>query len=201
MTQHDATPQAENPNNEVNEFVPYVPLLARTWFRLLLLALVGMVLVLFDWMTALRVVSVEMTDVVDARGGEIVITFDKPVEGIVYRPSDKRVAVSNSLTDDNTQQVITLRAPTPYNIEFELAPDAELEWAHGKVLGLFPLEERFKVLTSRERVWLDTISPAEGSKPVPDAMRNQIVLNFKGTLGGEREKGNILPENLDFIRM
>lgn len=168
----------------------------------LAVTLLALGLVALDYFSAVRIVSIEMAEKLDARGGRITIHYNRPVSGYggLYGWDREQIGIERSFNNDGTSEIYTLRAPTLYNSEFDLVRTGF--GSKGKVFGLFPLREHIHVFTGIERIALKGLIPTVGSSPAPEVLNNQIVLEF---MGNARRDGklaiNIPPSELDFIKM
>lgn len=182
---------------------PKKPPLSR---KTLLLALLGLsllaslALIGADYLSSLRVVAISPTEGLDARLGTIQIKYNRPVERVNFGAGTPGLAMRSSLSDDRLTETYTLTYPTRYNRRFELVRrDQRLNY---RLLGLFLPPPRIALSTGMEKIAVRGLQPAENSLPVPDAMDNQIALQFQGEVRGKYATGiNITPEEMTYVRL
>ncbi len=166
----------------------------------ILILVLGLSLVCFDYFTAVRVASVSSTTDLDARGGTITIQYNKKVDQTIYISASPDLSFTSELSKNKRSEIITLQKPTPYKKEFLLRRNRYNYTS--SISGLFAPLETIVFSTGIEKVSIGGLIPPENSSPSPESMENQLVMIFKGEVRGKQKTNiNIPASELPFITM
>ncbi len=159
-----------------------------------------------------RVVSISSTQGLDARGGEIKITYSEPVNVRNFRASltsieypedgkaNRSVKYSSKLNKERTVETLRLLKPTPYNQQIKIVRKNTNRNIFIESFGARLIPETIELSTGIESIAIDGTIPAQNSLPTPETLDNQLVINFKGEVRGKFKTGvNIPPSELSHI--
>ncbi|MCP3921465.1 MAG: alpha-2-macroglobulin family protein [Desulfobacterales bacterium] len=160
---------------------------------------VFLITLLTEFFMVTRVSDVTGLEGVDARGGEITITYSSKVKRTAYKPA-KGLYTRVKLSKDRLVETHTLLKPTKYNASFKLIKRSYLH--KSKLFGFFTPKKELIVTTQIEKISVKSLIPPENSNPAPETMDNQLVLQFKGEVRGNYKKGvNIPAKEMSFVKM
>ena len=157
--------------------------------------------------------SISIPENISPRGGEIIITYSKPVYGPKYSPaniqliskddgSSEKISFRSLMSKGYLQETITLADPTKYNTHYTLENKYLEESPWWAAFGFVPAPKYIKFKTDFQYVAIETLIPSEKITVAPEEMNNQIGIKFSNPVRGKVRTGvNILPRELDFITM
>jgi len=192
--QHSDRDQQNGNNKRVNFFGNNVKLIAILLSVLLLVALAT------DYFTTVRIVSLSETTGLDARGGKITIQYSKPAKFVNYYSANAELEITSKLSKDGLTETLTLVKPTKYNETYQLSRHDQNE--HYAFLGLLLPPKEIKLSTGIEQVSIKGMIPAENTRPGPETLNNQLVLQFNGEIIGKYKTDiNIPVAEMDFVKL
>lgn len=164
------------------------------------IAVILAITVTMDYYSTIRVVSISQTSDLDARGGTITIKYSAQVMQPQYRSSDLPFRIRSELSKDLLSEIHTIIKPTEYKSSFKLV--SNVEKSRYALLGMFLPPKVIPVTTGIEQVSLKGMIPAENTRPGPETLNNQLVLQFNGeVIGKYKQDINIPVTEMDFVKL
>ncbi len=165
-----------------------------------LLAILLLIAIAVDYFTSIRVAHISNTTALDARGGTIVIQYNKPAKFINYYPDDIQLQIKSKLSKDGLTETHTIIKPTKYNTSYKLL--RRKQEVHYTLLRLFLPQKEIELSTGIEQVSIKGMIPAENSRPGPETLNNQLVLQFNGEIIGKYKKDiNISVAEMNYVKL
>lgn len=198
----------QNNNNEEKDengkkFNFFKKLIPQNFNALHIAALVTVLLLIvtaIDYFTTVRLARISETNNLDARGGKIIIQYNKPAKYINYRPENNQLRVISKLSKDRLTETHTLVKPTKYKSSYKLIRNNQD--GHYAFLGIFRLGKEIEITTGIEKVSIKGMIPAENTRPGPETLNNQLVLQFNGEIIGKYKKDiNIPVAEMDYVKL
>ncbi|MCP3954346.1 MAG: alpha-2-macroglobulin family protein [Desulfobacterales bacterium] len=160
-----------------------------------------------------RLLSIEMYEVIDPRGGTIQFSYDRPIPRPLYKTrwvrvydeNDKLVQLrfDSSLSEDKTVETMTLADATAYNKVYRIEHTSlnDSPWWASLSAALPP--KNFSFQTEFEKVAIDHLIPSERLTVSPEELNNQIGIRFTANVRDEsvRRGINLNADEVPFIQM
>ena len=180
-----------------------------------LLALSLIVTLVTSYFSHPRVVSISNTLELDARGGEIKITYSQPINVRKFKASvtdieylqenavASKVKYTSKFNKERTVETLRLLKPTPYNQIMNITRKNIESNIFIEHFGVRLIPEAIRFSTGIESIAIESTIPAQNSLPTPETLDNQLVINFKGEVRGKFKTGiNIPPEEIaDIVKL
>lgn len=159
-----------------------------------------LLVITIDFFTTVRVKNISETTDLDARGGKIVIEYNKPARFISYYPANKLLRVQSKLSKDRLVETHTIIKPTKYKSSYQL--NRRNQKGHYAIFGLFLPANKISLTTGIEKVSIKGMIPAENTRPGPETLNNQLVLQFNGEIIGKYKRDiNIPLAEMDYVKL
>jgi alpha-2-macroglobulin len=166
-----------------------------------------------EYIKAQSLVSISPTVDISPEGGEIVLQYRHPVSRPIFFPTSIEVVdaagtpvatnISTHLDSSKTLETIRFSRPTPFNRQLVLQrKNADEKGSIAYFLGLTPVPTHIEFSTSYEQVSLNDLLPTASQKHAPEALNNQIAIEFNGVVGDTyRKRVKFSPREVPFIKM